>query len=263
MKVRILPSEPIYTAVAVEPIGTPNHWHTSRTSNADSYLEEFMNAKLTIRCGDRIRKAEEHSCQNCGKTFLRRVDVKRKTQYCSKECAYKARQVPDKSERKYLRTQTSEYKAAQKLRNSKHYELNKDLYKQRARTHRLANPKTTLLNRARGSAKERNLEFNLTIEDIVIPDKCPALGIALDSSAKPRSYNKPSLDRIDNTKGYVKGNVVVVSWRANVLKRDASIDELSAIASFYKLIRASQGGYAASKTAESGSIPDVRAKTIA
>jgi hypothetical protein len=46
------------------------------------------------------------------------------------------------------------------------------------------------------------------------------------------SDNTPALDRVDNTKGYVKGSVLVTSSRANVLKRDAEEWELRAIADY-------------------------------
>lgn len=44
----------------------------------------------------------------------------------------------------------------------------------------------------------------------------------------------PQLDRIDNTKGYTKDNVVVVSKRANTIKNDATVQELCKVAEFYK-----------------------------
>ena len=66
--------------------------------------------------------------------------------------------------------------------------------------------------------------FNLELSDIKIPSHCPILGIPLVSvvgcgmgSIKARN-NSPSIDRIDNTKGYVKGNVTIISMRANDLK---------------------------------------------
>lgn len=45
--------------------------------------------------------------------------------------------------------------------------------------------------------------------------------------------DSPTLDRLDNTKGYVRGNVIVVSYRANRLKSDATIYELRRLAEFY------------------------------
>jgi hypothetical protein len=75
----------------------------------------------------------------------------------------------------------------------------------------------------------RGIEFNLEFSDIVIPSHCPVLGIALDCAAERPADNLPSLDRIDNTKGYVKGNVWVISWRANFIKKDASLAELRAL----------------------------------
>lgn len=65
----------------------------------------------------------------------------------------------------------------------------------------------------------------------MVPKRCPILGIPLvfSSSQLPQS---PSLDRIDNRLGYVPGNVQVVSWRANELKKDATPRELIALGRF-------------------------------
>ena len=38
--------------------------------------------------------------------------------------------------------------------------------------------------------------------------------------------NNPSIDRIDPTKGYVSGNIHIISWRANRLKNNGSLDDL-------------------------------------
>ena len=66
----------------------------------------------------------------------------------------------------------------------------------------------------------------MELSDIVIPDVCPVLGIKLDCAAGLKADALPSLDRIDSSKGYIKGNVWVISWRANQLKRDSSLGEL-------------------------------------
>lgn len=48
------------------------------------------------------------------------------------------------------------------------------------------------------------------------------------------SNDSPSIDRIDPKRGYVRGNVVVVSMRANSIKREATIDELRKMVAFYE-----------------------------
>ncbi len=98
---------------------------------------------------------------------------------------------------------------------------------------------STLLGRARRRAKLYGIEFSLTHEDIVVPKKCPVLGIALSSVEGTRANrdSSPSLDRRDNSRGYVKGNVHVISWRANNLKSDGTVKELSAVVNYMRGIR--------------------------
>lgn len=79
---------------------------------------------------------------------------------------------------------------------------------------------------AKQSAKRKRLTFDLEWSDITIPTHCPLLGIPLDCAAKPHAPNLPSLDRIDNTKGYTRGNVWVISWKANRHKGDLTLTEL-------------------------------------
>lgn len=84
-------------------------------------------------------------------------------------------------------------------------------------------------------AKKRGLTFDIEVSDIVIPDACPLLGIPLSHGVGHSHAASPSLDRIDPSKGYVKGNVWVISSRANAIKNDATPDELERIA---KAVRA-------------------------
>lgn len=83
-----------------------------------------------------------------------------------------------------------------------------------------------MLARAKSRAKKNNLPFNLELDDIVIPEKCPLLGIKIESTEVRNSPNNPSLDKIIPEKGYIKGNVWVISNRANTLKNDATLQEL-------------------------------------
>lgn len=96
------------------------------------------------------------------------------------------------------------------------------------------NPISALLSGRRSDAKKKGLDFTITEADVNIPDTCPVLGIPIICTAGvSRTDNSPSLDRIDNMKGYIPGNVVVVSWRANLLKKNASIKELTLMYKFY------------------------------
>lgn len=92
-----------------------------------------------------------------------------------------------------------------------------------------------LLKNVRWRAKAKGLEFNLTEEDVVIPDVCPVLGTPLvHNRVKGHCSNSPSIDRVDNDRGYVKGNVRVISWRANSIKRDATMKELEQVLNYVK-----------------------------
>lgn len=96
-------------------------------------------------------------------------------------------------------------------------------------------PRRKLWYNAKNRAKDRGLPFDLKVEDIVIPDSCPVLGILLQSTVgKGRvsmkdNWNAPTLDRINSAGGYTKGNVMVISARANFLKNDATLEEMQAI----------------------------------
>ncbi|HXB28087.1 MAG TPA: hypothetical protein VNV25_25380 [Gemmatimonadaceae bacterium] len=89
-----------------------------------------------------------------------------------------------------------------------------------------ANVERGMFRRAKERAKKLGLDFNLDVSDIVIPKICPLLGIVLERKPGVQADSTPSLDRIDSSLGYVKGNVWVISWRANNIKSDASLEEL-------------------------------------
>jgi hypothetical protein len=82
-----------------------------------------------------------------------------------------------------------------------------------------------LLNQARHRAKRQSLPFDLVEQDIHIPSTCPVLGIPLFIGVGSHSSNSPSLDKFIPSKGYVRGNVYVISHRANMLKNDATLKE--------------------------------------
>jgi len=104
-------------------------------------------------------------------------------------------------------------------------------------------PRQKMVYAARNRARIAGLECTITKDDIEIPETCPVLGIPLFArigagrSNRDQVENSPSLDRIDNSKGYVPGNIAVISMRANMIKNNATLAELKAIVAY---IEASQ-----------------------
>jgi hypothetical protein len=96
---------------------------------------------------------------------------------------------------------------------------------------RLNKPENFLLSWARSRAKKFSLPFNLEVQDIVVPKFCPVLGFKL-KIGKRGNMTAPSLDRIKPELGYTKGNVAVISRRANWLKNDATLCELKALVKY-------------------------------
>ena len=87
------------------------------------------------------------------------------------------------------------------------------------------------------SAQKRNIPFDLTpsdIDTIGIPITCPVLGIPLYFNREKAEDNSISFDRIDSSKGYSVDNVIVISYRANKLKSDSTLEELKKIVNYYE-----------------------------
>lgn len=84
-----------------------------------------------------------------------------------------------------------------------------------------------LLYSVRSRCRKLGIECSITAEDIVVPTYCPYLEIELSNlTGQGRHWSNPSLDRIDPTKGYTKGNIQVVSDLANRMKSNASTEQL-------------------------------------
>lgn len=111
----------------------------------------------------------------------------------------------------------------------------KDCMRQSNRDYHAENPARSMLRSARKRAVKYGLPFDLKLADIKIPVYCPALGIPLiaGGNAHAPTDNSPSLDRIKPELGYVKGNVIVVSLRANRIKTDATLEEILKVYEFY------------------------------
>jgi hypothetical protein len=99
---------------------------------------------------------------------------------------------------------------------------------------RVKNPELYIWRNARNRAKANGWKFSIAVEDIIIPARCPILGIKLKKGNGPFLDASPSIDRLNPRKGYVKGNIAVISWRANWLKRDMTPAEVLKLAAWVK-----------------------------
>lgn len=105
-----------------------------------------------------------------------------------------------------------------------------------AKRYRAANPTTRelwarrVLNAIRHRAKKDGVAFDLEPSDIRIPDVCPVFGTVFVFGRGRALPTSPSIDRVNPALGYVRGNVAVISKRANMLKGDATAGELRLLA---------------------------------
>lgn len=107
-----------------------------------------------------------------------------------------------------------------------YYSLNKELSIERNKRWESKNPEKVLLIGVKKRAKEKGIPFNIDVQDILIPDICPVLGISLKRGKGKVCQNSPTVDKIVPELGYVKGNVQVISHLANAMKQNATKEQL-------------------------------------
>ena len=174
------------------------------------------------------------ACLHCGEAIpATRRSIAR---YCSSYCKYTA-----------FRASLDPEELAQRRASEFQRRMVKDPERVRsgARTaqkaYTLRDVRRRMLAGAKMRAKQQGVPFSITADDIVIPDVCPVLGIELVLGQERASNSSPSLDKIIPALGYVPGNCLVVSNRANTLKNNATIQELQALASYYTNLVSSGG----------------------
>lgn len=127
----------------------------------------------------------------------------------------------------------SDFSRAKAYRGGRHTQCKKCMVKyQQAK---LATPAQRMIAYSKMGARNRGLKHTITVDDLILPERCPYLGIIIDyRSASEREcerpQNGPSVDRIDSTKDYVPGNVQVISTLANRMKQEATPEQLIAFA---------------------------------
>jgi len=145
-------------------------------------------------------------------------DPKKRKEYHK---SYGKKYVEDNREQHNIRSRVN-LKAARKRDPEKFRKVDKK--------RRPAGSAALMLMQARARAKKKSLTFSIVEADIHVPIACPLLDIPLFPGKGTWCPNSPTVDRIDNTQGYIPGNVWVISWRANELKGNATADELMKLA---------------------------------
>ena len=84
---------------------------------------------------------------------------------------------------------------------------------------------STLYANASNRAKKLGVVFSITRDDIPLEHVCPVMQCSMALHAGKQEDNSYSLDRIDSARGYEPGNVRVISFRANFLKNEITLEQ--------------------------------------
>lgn len=176
-----------------------------------------------------------HTCSKCGERKPVKLFYRNRAQpgglnvWC-KNChqAYCAKNAHKKKKyaKRYYIIHAEKAKRLARVHRKKNGAKMRALDKQKHRK----DPRAKMLKAARRRAKDRGLKFGLNIENISVPKFCPLLGIRIAVGNGSHCAGSPTLDRKNPKKGYVRGNVWVISHRANSIKRDATVQELRTLA---------------------------------
>ncbi len=149
-----------------------------------------------------------------------------KLKQTNREHARRWREANPEYAKRYMKTYMSEYRKDER-KCEKIRATSRAWYRK--------NYKQAMYNNAKRRAEKYNIEFSIDLDEFEIPERCPIYGLPLEISNRGYgSPNSPSLDRIDPRRGYVPGNVHVISYRANTHKSDALLQEILLLAEWAK-----------------------------
>lgn len=133
-------------------------------------------------------------------------------------------------ERKKAQVREWQKTPAGRASKRRYYEANRERINTKPRAARRADK--ALLYRAKNRAKQLGVPFALTLDDVEIPSHCPVLGLKLQLGLRQMIDASPSLDRLIPERGYVPGNVFVISQRANFIKNIGTAEEHRLVAAY-------------------------------
>jgi len=180
-----------------------------------------MSAKVKCpRCGKQKPRSEfppkrikvDSRCKDCYRKRKRELYHAHK-----EERREKAREIARKSYWKYV-------------------DVTREKLRKRAKRTRKRDPLGSLLRGAKAAAKTKGFKFNLTRDDLDLPSHCPVFGTKLKPQKRgsKRFGDAPSVDRIDSTRGYTRGNCVIISRHANCVKSYGTAEDHERIAKWMR-----------------------------
>jgi hypothetical protein len=100
---------------------------------------------------------------------------------------------------------------------------------EQAAKRRLIYPKRQLLESAKTRAKKQNVPFTITEADFEIPLLCPIFQVPMIK----RTMYAPSLDKVVPSLGYIPGNIMIISKLANMMKFNATLEQLKLFSEYW------------------------------
>lgn len=184
------------------------------------------------KCQLKVRQALRHSVTDTEKKCIRCSQIKEANKFVKnprligglhnicKDCSNSERKAKQyyitsgkkRQKRKQIDPDYKEYLNNQKRENSR------------------KNFKTQMLANCKRRALKKELEFSICKEDIIIPELCPILKVPFIQGIGREYEYTPTIDRIDNSKGYTKENIQIITKKANSMKNSASFKELKLFA---------------------------------
>lgn len=210
------------------------------TEDEVNFLKQFYAIKGSLFCVEKLNDRTIESVRlKAGKLGIDRDVVSRYNQIIApdgyKHCPSCSQILPLGFY--YRKNKKNEYDEEKTYRICRSCAMEKS--KRNYRTHKSSsveryrkNPIKKILSNLKTRSKSGGYPFDLDEDDIIIPDFCPVLGIPIIPNSN--SDNSPSVDKFISTLGYVKGNVFVISKRANRIKCDANIEEIEKLLNWMK-----------------------------
>ena len=126
-----------------------------------------------------------------------------------------------------------------KLKLREQAKVGNPIHLEKRRKRHMKDARIRLRGGARDRAMEKCINFKLkSYKDLPkVPKYCPILEIPLYVGTKTSTDNSPTLDRIDNNKGYIKENIQIISRKANQMKSNANFKEIEKLYFFMLNIR--------------------------